>query len=102
MKSSASEPGLSILNNVKKNISTVNTNVSQHVNLFTLFSPLSTLECFVFVIWSSVFLFRQKAISLKRLPEAEEVLKVRRQFKTLETPSNTAWLVLEKKAFVSY
>ena len=50
MKSSASEPGLSILNNVKKNISTVNTNVSQRVNLFTLFSPLSTLECFVFVI----------------------------------------------------
>ena len=42
----------------------------------------------------TVFFFRQKAISLKRLPEVEEVLKVRRQFKTLETPSNTTWLVL--------
>ena len=49
----------------------------------------------------TVFFFRQKAISLKRLLEVEEVLKVRRQFKTLETPSNTTWLVLDEIAFVS-
>ena len=43
-----------------------------------------------------VYLF-QKAISIKRLAQVEEVLRARQEFKQLETQSNTTWFVLNEK-----
>ena len=68
-----------------------------------LFSGQCWLSQLCFVSWGGSFLnlgfVFLKAICIKRLVQVEEVLRVRQQFKQLETQSNTTWFVLKKKVF---
>ncbi|XP_020627121.1 protein KIAA0100-like isoform X2 [Orbicella faveolata] len=45
------------------------------------------------LLFDNLCLFKFETISVKRLAQVEEVLRVRQQFKQLETLSNTTWIV---------
>ncbi|XP_078363340.1 bridge-like lipid transfer protein family member 2 isoform X2 [Oculina patagonica] len=45
------------------------------------------------LLFDDLCIFKLETISIKRLAQVEEVLRVRQQFKQLETQSNTTWII---------